>query len=136
MLNSTSFQRTAVFLLAILLAFTSIALAGGSGTIVRQVKFARGKTSTILRGVIKKHQEVVFVLNAKAGQTLTANVDASTPNNDVVFSISGPNGSLMDAEVEITTTWRGQLPTDGEYRITMGMIESKSSRYAMMVSVE
>lgn len=136
MLSSTSFQRTAVFLLTTLLAFTTVALAVSTGTIVRQVKFARGKTSTILRGVIKKHQEVVFVLKAKAGQTLTANVDASTPNNDVVFSISGPNGSVMDAEVEITTTWRGQLPTDGEYRITMGMIESKSSRYAMMVSVE
>lgn len=140
MLTATQFQRSAAAiltpLLAILLAFTSITIAGENGTIVRRVKFARGKTSTVLRGTIKKNQEVVFVLNANAGQMLTASVDASTPNNDVVFSISGPNGSLMDAEMEITTTWRGQLPANGEYRISMGVIESKSSRYAMKISVE
>ena len=136
MLRSRNSQHAAALLLAALAAFTSIAIAGGNGTIVRQVKFARGKTSTVLRGVIKKNQEVVFVLNAKAGQTLTASVDASTQNNDVVFSISGPNGSLMDDGMEVTTTWRGQLPASGEYRLTMGMMESKSSRYAMNISVE
>ncbi|MBL7988946.1 MAG: hypothetical protein JNJ94_12855 [Chlorobi bacterium] len=136
MLRSRNSQHAAALLLAALTAFTSIAIAGGNGTIVRQVKFARGKTSTVLRGVIKKNQEVVFVLNAKAGQTLTASVDASTQNNDVVFSISGPNGSLMDDGMEVTTTWRGQLPASGEYRLTMGMMESKSSRYAMNISVE
>lgn len=136
MLHSRNSQHAAALLLAALAAFTSIAIAGGNGTIVRQVKFARGKTSTVLRGVIKKNQEVVFVLNAKAGQTLTASVDASTQNNDVVFSISGPNGSLMDDGMEVTTTWRGQLPASGEYRLTMGMMESKSSRYAMNISVE
>ena len=136
MLRSRNSQHAAALLLAALTAFTSIAIAGGNGTIVRQVKFARGKTSTVLRGVIKKNQEVVFVLNAKAGQTLTASVDASTQNNDVVFSISGPNGSLMDDGMEVTTTWRGQLPASGEYRLTMGMMESKSSRYVMNISVE
>jgi hypothetical protein len=136
MLHSRNSQHTAALLLVVLTAFTSIAVAGGNGTIVRQVTFARGKTSTVLRGVIKKNQEVVFVLTAKAGQTLTASVDASTPNNDVVSSVSGPDGSLMDEGMEITTTWRGQLPTNGQYRLTMGVIESKSSRYAMKISVE
>ncbi|MGH9903558.1 MAG: hypothetical protein ACRD68_17265 [Pyrinomonadaceae bacterium] len=104
----------------------------------QRIRFARGSTTATVKGVVRGDRGVVYVLGARKGQTLTAKISGSTPNNDVAFSIDTPAGkSLMGAEGDdYGNQWRGELPETGDYRIEIGTIESESSRYTLTVTVE
>ncbi|HYE64196.1 MAG TPA: hypothetical protein VD966_01360, partial [Pyrinomonadaceae bacterium] len=81
------------FTFLIVLSLTATLSSAEPGQkIVRRVQFERGRTTVVLKGTIRHGQEIVYVLRASKGQTLTAHITATTPNNDVVFSIEGPGG--------------------------------------------
>jgi hypothetical protein len=125
-------SRLATSVLVFLLV-ASLAPSVGGKTITRRVQFKPGTSSAVLKGAIKKGEEIVYVLRAGKGQTLSASISGTTANNDVVFSITGPGGqSLMD---DIDTSFTGRLPETGDYRISVGMIESRYSQYTLKVSI-
>jgi hypothetical protein len=125
-----------IFYLALFAIAPSLS-AQDAGKTTRRIQFARGRTTATLKGQIKKNQEIVYLLRANKGQTLSVRVAAaSTPNHDVVFTINGPgNVSLME-EGDLNTEWSGELPATGDYAINLGMIESESSHFTLEVSVK
>jgi hypothetical protein len=110
----------------------SVVEAGGHRT-VKRVKFQKGRTTAILKGTLHRGDEMIYVLGASEGQTLTAHITTSSPNHDVVFTVTGPGGTNLDED--LTTDWSQTLPASGDYRISVGMIESKKANYTLEVTI-
>ena len=111
--------------------------ARAEAAISRRVHFKRGCLTIQLKGTLTLQKEVHYVVRARKGQTLEARVTGSTPNRDVVFSITSPGGkSLMGGLGEdYDNAWSGKLPKTGDYRIELGMIESAASRYTLTLTL-
>ncbi|MCI0526178.1 MAG: hypothetical protein L0Y56_01810, partial [Nitrospira sp.] len=125
-------RYTGTFLMCLLIVH-SWASAQEGKKITRRVKFGPDRTTAVLKGTIKQGGEVEYVLRASKGQTLLAHLTSNT--NDAVFSIKGPGGaSLMGDDVD--TDWSGELTEMGDYRITVGTIESKVSEYTLEVTIK
>jgi hypothetical protein len=107
-------------------------LAASAPAQERRVRFERGRTSAVIKGTISHGREIVYVLGARAGQTLIVHVSTSSSNHDVVFSIKGPGGDLTD---DIGTDFSGELPRSGDYRIAVGAIESESANFTLEVTI-
>lgn len=114
-------------------ALVVLSLAPWAPAQERRVRFERGRTSAVLKGTVSHGREAVYVLGARAGQTLVANVSTTSPNHDVVLSIKGPDGS--DLMEDVDTGWTGELPSSGDYRLYVGTIESASAAYTLEVAI-
>ena len=104
-----------------------------------RIRFAKGKSSAILSGRIIKGQEIVYLIGARAGQTLEINVADGGANNDVVFSLIAPDGKNLTGEVEngdgYDSAWKGKLTKIGDYKIEVGTIESQKTNFKISVSI-
>ena len=107
--------RTArVVLLLVITALLSATVPAQRGTsVVRRVRFPRGRTSTVLRGVLRRGISHDYILGASAGQTMS--VHLSSPGG-LTFTIIGPYGRSL---ADFTTDWSGELPANGDYRINV-----------------
>ncbi|HEX8653018.1 MAG TPA: hypothetical protein VF708_19535 [Pyrinomonadaceae bacterium] len=128
-------SRCATIFCLVLFAVAPSLSAQGGGKLTRRIQFQRGQSTARLKGQIRKNEEIVYLLRANEGQTLSVRVTASTPNHDVVFTLKGPNDTPLMPEGDMDTEWSGQLPATGDYQISLGMIESKFSQYTLEVSV-
>ena len=101
--------------LATILLFSVLALAQ-SGK-VQRVRFARGRTTAVLKGAVIRATKDRYILGARGGQTMLVHVTALEKN--AVFYIVGPDGSMRPgAEDDADATdWEGQLPESGDYSI-------------------
>lgn len=105
-----------------------------------RIKFAKGSSSVVISGTIRGRQEIVYLVGARAGQTMEVKVTEGGKNNDVVFSLFAPDGTdLIGADGEIGgigTNWKGKLPRTGDYRIEVGVIESEKTNFKISVSIK
>jgi hypothetical protein len=106
---------------------------------IEQVQFARGANSTVIKGQLKGHQFVDYRLRAGAGQTLAVTLKPTNPQN--YFNINPP---ASDASMFIGSTsgntFKGVLPTDGEYTIRAYLMRpaaqrEESSNYTLNISI-
>lgn len=122
--------------LALLLAFSLAAFvpAASAGT-TKRVKFARGRTSAVLKGSLGIEETITYVLGAKAGQTLILHVSIPDrqPNQHVVFSIVDPAGE--DLLESYDTDWTGELKRTGDYKVAVSTFESAASSYVLEVTI-
>lgn len=91
-------------------------------TRIQRISFARGQTSTILRGRLKPHTNHVYRFYARSGQHMVVRLQA--PVNDVVFwvqsrkYVQGRDTLLLEGVYRGgVTDWSGELPVTGEYEI-------------------
>lgn len=101
-----------------------------------RIRFAPGATATTVHGRLGPERDTTMVLYARKGQSMRVRVDGTTENRDVVIAISGPSGITITDDADVTTEWSGVLPATGEYRITVGMIESEFSEFSLEVAIE
>lgn len=108
-------NRTArLILLLVITALLSATVPAQRGTsVVRRVRFGRGRTSTVLRGVLRRGISHDYILGASAGQTMS--VHLSSPGG-LTFTIIGPYGRSL---ADFTRDWSGELPANGDYRINV-----------------
>ncbi|NPV67226.1 MAG: hypothetical protein HPY64_08790 [Anaerolineae bacterium] len=78
-------------------------------SIARRVSFTPGSTSTVLEGTIVLPEGVEYVLEARAGQTLTYSV---TPGDRVYVTLVGADGSPL---ARYQPSWSGVLPLTQDY---------------------
>jgi hypothetical protein len=91
----------------------------------KRVKFQRGRTTTVIRGVARTPGIYEYVLRANAGQYLTAHLSSS--NKGVELSIFGPNDRDPENALGVDD-WEGTLQSSGDYKITLINNRSKLSR--------
>ncbi len=94
------------------------ALAGATADI-RVIPGAAGSLST---GSVLRGQRDVYRLAAPAGQTLKVEIVSVEENAVFQIYLPGKGGRTMPGAgpMDDATTWKGQLPVAGTYRIVVG----------------
>jgi hypothetical protein len=93
----------------------------------RRIRFPRGRTTAVIRGVARTPGIYEYVLKARAGQTMSAHLVSS--NDGVEFTIFAPDGSSPDGALG-TVDWSGSLDASGDYKIALINNRSRKSRNA------
>lgn len=114
-MNHLRLVRTVVFGLAILLLAGITPASSQSNRNIR-VRFARGRTSTVIHNSVVRGTRDNYIVGARSGQTMIVHVAASEKN--AVFDIYTPGGS--DTLAREATDWSGRLPKSGDYVISVG----------------
>ena len=91
----------------------------------RRIKFPRGRTTAVIRGVARTPGIYEYVLKARANQTMTAHLVSS--NDGVEFTIFAPDGSNPEGALG-TSDWTGNLNASGDYKIALINNRSRKSR--------
>ena len=104
-----------------------------------RIRFASGKSSTVVKGKISSGEHKTYLIGARAGQTIEIKITDGGANHDVVFSLIAPDGVNLMGDDEsgdgYDTGWKGKLPKTGDYKIEVGAIESKNVNFKMSVSI-
>lgn len=134
--------RAAAALLVCLLLFGTVrdAVAQGGRSNTRRVRFPRGQSSLVLRGVLRGKADYTYVLRARSGQTLHARL---TVENDCCAALmtKGPDGlSLRNADgTDAGDEFTLQLTETGDYRLIVFPPDTADrkdiARYTLEVSV-
>src|SRR6185503_18339501 len=104
-----------ISIFAILILITGAAVSAQKGTsVVRRIKFPRGRTTAVLRGTVHRGLSHDYLLKARAGQTMTVHLVAGGEVNFMLFS-----PGLTDVLAENSKDWSGELPRSGDYRINV-----------------
>jgi hypothetical protein len=105
----------------------------------KRIRFAAGKSSTVVSGKISSGEHKIYLIGARAGQTIEIKITDGGANHDVVFSLIAPDGVNLMGDDEsgdgYDTGWKGKLPKTGDYKIEVGAIESKNVNFKMSVSI-
>jgi len=121
---------TAVFVGAF--AINSIFAEG----IKKKVRFAKGTSSTTIRGSVVRGDRDRYYVTAKKGQTMSVKI--TSRENNAVFQVylSGEQESLPGAgDGDDATKWSGQLPADSEYTIVVGGTRGNAT-YTLTIAVK
>lgn len=126
-------RRTSVraLLLTALLLATAIAVPA-QGNRTRRVRFARGRTSTVIKDAVVRGTRDRYILGARAGQTLIVHI--SSVEDNAVFDIYGPGGKRILDGAQETTDWTGELPRTGDYVIEVGGTRGNAT-YTLEVTI-
>lgn len=104
-----------------------------------RIRFASGKSSTVVSGKISSREQKTYLIGARAGQTIEIKITDGGANHDVVFSLIAPDGVNLMGDDEsgdgYDTGWKGKLPKTGDYKIVVGTIESEKANFKMSVSI-
>ena len=79
------------------------------------VHFAKGATSSTVKGVVKASNNEDYVLRAAKDQTM--NVKLSAKSTLIYFNVlkRGSDETMFVGSTEGKNTWSGSLPADGDY---------------------
>lgn len=129
MIRKQTWLSSRAFILAILILATNItAVAQGDRT--RRVRFARGRTTAVIKDAVVRATRDRYVLRARAGQTLIVHITSLEDN--AVFDVYAPGGRRTLAQE--TTDWEGALPRTGNYVISVGPTRGNAS-YTLEVTI-
>ena len=96
--------------------------------ITRQVNFARGRTTAVIKNTVRLCTSHEWVLRARGGQTMTVHI---ATGNKTSFTVQGPSGTIEDADG--VKDWSGELPENGEYIIVVGT--DATAAYTLEVTI-
>ncbi|HEX8142843.1 MAG TPA: hypothetical protein VF553_09625 [Pyrinomonadaceae bacterium] len=127
-------KRTNVraLLLTTLLLMTALAVTAGQGDRTRRVRFARGRTTTVIKDAVVRGTRDRYILGAKAGQTLIVHITSLEDN--AVFDIYARGGRRVLSGAQEATDWTGELPRSGDYVIEVGGTRGNAS-YTLEVTI-
>ncbi len=121
-----------LFAALVLLASFAAAEAQKGRSIISRVNFPRGRTTTILKGTVRRGLSHDYLLRAKGGQTMT--VHLTTTAAGMSITILRPDGETW---IYDTKDWSGELPATGTYRINVlpDTTTERPTRYALEVTI-
>jgi hypothetical protein len=96
--------------------------------IFKRIRFARGRTTAVVRDTIRLCTSHEYRLRARAGQTMSVHLATGRRTSFIIYSASehleGADG---------VTDWSGELPETGEYTIAIGT--DATARYTLEVTI-
>ena len=101
----------------------------------KRISFKPGSSEAVVSGKITNGGAVVYLVNARKGQTLEFRVLEGGENNDVVGEVFAPNGRNLTGE-DYGTFWRGALPAAGDYKISVGTIETENTNFKIRIAIK
>jgi len=91
------------------------------------VSFAKGTSATTLKGSIKGDQDASYLVNARAGQTMTVSLAPSKGSPYMNITAPGATSALFIGSTE-GDKFSGELPVDGRYTITVYQMRATARR--------
>lgn len=122
-----------LFSLVLLLALVTV----NAQSVKKQVvKFAHGKSSTVVKGTLKADDAVDYVVSAKAGQTLKVSLKANSGRDYFNILEPGSNDEAIYNSSINGNSYTGKLEQTGDYKIRVyNMKGNKASAFTLNVSV-
>ena len=116
----------------LILAFSIPALPQSGKT--QRVRFARGRTTAVLKGAVIRATRDRYILGASGGQTMIVHI--TSLENNAVFRITGPGGVELEGAEEgaDVTDWTGELPRNGDYSIWVSPTRGNAT-YTLEVTI-
>ena len=96
--------------------FTTQLFAQDRVTVDRQIRFARGSNSSVIRGRIASSTSHIYRVRARAGQEMAVVLNTG---DDTSFTISGWGSGILEGADGVRQTVV-ELPETGEYVIQIG----------------
>ena len=109
--------------------FTTQLLAQDRVTVNRQIRFARGASSTVIDGRIARGTTHIYRVRARAGQEMAVVLNTG---DDTSFTISGWNSGILEGADGVRQTVV-ELPETGEYVIQIGT--DVTANYSLEVTI-
>jgi hypothetical protein len=124
----------------ILLSLSVNLYAQGGGTLqppsgkTQRVRFARGRTTAVLKGAVVRGTQDRYLLGARAGQTMIVHISSREKN--AIFTILGPDATALDGTDEglDATDWTGELLLSGDYTIWVSPTRGNAT-YTLEVTI-
>jgi hypothetical protein len=100
----------------------------------QRVRFARGRTTAILKGAVVRGTQDHYILGARSGQTMIVHITSLEKN--AVFAILGPDGTALPGAEEGSDAldWTGTLPMSGDFSIWVGPTRGNAT-YTLEVTI-
>ena len=132
-MKQSSRSRTAVALVVVLLmSATALSLMPGR-TRTSRIRFSRGRTTVIRKGAIAQGGNDLYLVRAKAGQTMIVHI--TSKQGDAVFDITEPppgSGTPFTRENKDLTD---KLERSGDYYISIYGLGGAVTNYTLEVTV-
>lgn len=128
-------------LIACILVSLSVSVVGQGGGSLRdpagktqRVRFARGRTTAVLKGTVVRGTQDRYILGARRGQTMIVHISSREKN--AVFTILGPDATALPGTDEglDATDWTGELPLSGDYSIWVSPTRGNAT-YTLEVTI-
>jgi hypothetical protein len=124
----------------ILLSLSVNIVAQGGGTLsapagkTQRVRFARGRTTAVLKGAVVRATQDRYILGAREGQTMIVHITSREKN--AVFTILDPSGTALAGTDEGSDAmdWTGELPLSGDYSIWVSPTRGNAT-YTLEVTI-
>ncbi len=127
--SSNSHHQAMTFLLSVAIILSSLVSVAAQSN-PQRIRFARGHSSTTIRGRIAGFDTKDYVVGASAGQEMTVRLKSSNPGAYfVIYSING-----RATEMNETTEWSERLSESGDYLIRVFMMRSAARRKGAVAS--
>ncbi len=120
---------------ALILLFLHAAVITAKG-VEKRITFQKGSSSGVLEGSIVRGDQDIYLIGAKAKQTMTVFIGSLEDN--AVFSIADKTtGKVLKGTEESADTkrWVGVLPSTGDYKIAVSSTRG-NAEYIMKVEIE
>jgi hypothetical protein len=136
MINPLSLNRMTRRLLATLFICAFVSSSIFADGVKKKVRFAKGTSSTIIKGAVIRGDRDRYYIGAKAGQTMSVKITSLEKNAVFQICFAGEQECLPGAgEGDDAMKWSGQLPVDNEYTIVVGGTRGNAS-YTLTISIK
>lgn len=103
--------------------------------VMKRVTFQRGRNSTVIKGQAHWGASYIYLLRARAGQTLTVHLEGVP-----VARIVPPGAENYEAlaGADNVNDWSGKLPKTGQYQINVGHANDAyaAAPYTLEIKIE
>ena len=102
--------------------------------ITKRVRFARGRTTTILKNSVVRGTRDRYLVSARAGQRMTVSI--SSVERNAAFTVYAPSNDTLEgtSERQEVKKWSGTLPESGDYVVEVGGTRG-NARYTLKVTI-
>jgi len=101
-----------------------------------QVRFARGRNSTVVRGRITRADRDQYLIRARPGQWMTVRLDATDPRVGFdVYVTTGFEALPVTEADRLQREWSGRLPQGDEYYLNV-LTPGAGGAYSFEVKIE
>ena len=102
---------------------------GTDRNVPKQLRFARGRTTAVVKETVRLCTAHEYYLRATGGQTMTVHL---ATGNKTSFSVYAPTGDIIE-DADGVKDWSGSLPETGKYIIHIGT--DATAAYTLEVTI-
>ncbi len=110
-------MKLTIIIGVLLFSVANVLAQGGGKAEPNRIKFAKGKSSTVLSATLSNNEEMEYVFSAKAGQKVKLKVTSVPKGNLFSFSVDGSEGVELETDYDSYSMYDFTAPTSGDYLV-------------------